>query len=197
MDFISEILNYEKYGDATIYFIMGLTATIVFALRLGMALFVGDDGGDFEMDDGGGLADASDASFQVFSLLSVTAFFVGTGWMGLACRHDWNLGGGVSLLIAVGFGAFMMVMATYLMKWVHGLSDEKSYDADTAIGASGRVYLTIPAKGQGEGQIEVNVSGRRKIMRAVSQSDEIAAFTAITVIAAEDDDTLVVEVKEQ
>ncbi len=196
MDFFSEILNFEKYGDATVYFIMGLTATIIFMIRLGIALFFGDDGGDFELDEGGGLADASDASFQLFSLLSVTAFFMGTGWMGLACRYDWGLGGGVSLAIAVGFGMFMMALAAYLMKWVHSLSEEKSYDTTTAVGTSARVYLTVPAKGQGEGQIEVNVSGRRKVMRAVSAGDELAAFTSVTVIAAQNDETLVVEAKE-
>lgn len=57
------------------------------------------------------------------------------------------------------------------------------------------MYLTIPAKGQGQGQVEVTVSGRRKIIRAISSGAEIPAFADVTVVAAQDDESLVVEPK--
>jgi hypothetical protein len=190
-------MDMEKYGDATIYFVMGAIATLLFIIRLMLALFLGNDGGDFDVADGGGHFDgATDASFSLFSILSITAFFMGTGWMGLACRHDWGMSGPKSLLSAVGFGVVMMVGSAYMMSFVRKLSQEKSYDVRTAVNTSGQVYLTIPAKGEGRGQVEVNVSGRRKVMFAVTTGEEIAAFTAIVVVDTEDDGTLVVEAKE-
>ena len=55
------------------------------------------------------------------------------------------------------------------------------------------VYLTIPQRGKGHGQVEVSVSGRKKILRALSVKDEIAAFADVKVLEVRDDQTLVVE----
>ena len=184
----------DKYGDATIYFIMGSIATLLFLIRLMLALFFGDDGGDFDVSEGGDHFDAAtDASFSLFSVLSITAFFMGTGWMGLACRHDWGMSGPKSLLSAVGFGVVMMVASAYLMSFVRKLSQEQSYDVKTSVNATGQVYLTIPASGEGRGQVEVHVSGRRKVMYAITRGDEIPAFTAVMVVDTQDDGTLIVE----
>ena len=197
MEWIGQILDVDRFGDAAVYFIIGSVATILFVIRLVLALFMGGDGGDFDVDVDGDVGGGSDGAFQLFSVLSVTAFFMGTGWMGLACRYDWQMGGTTSLAAAVGFGFVMMVAAAGLMGWVRTLGQEKNYDASTAIGATGRVYLTIPAAGGGRGQVEVNVSDRRKVMHAITKgSEEIPAFTAVTIVGVEDDDTMIVEVKE-
>ena len=53
------------------------------------------------------------------------------------------------------------------------------------------VYLPIPEKGQGTGQVQVSVSGRKKIVRAVSAGPRFEAFTEVRVVEARDDATLV------
>ena len=90
-------------GDAITYFFMAAVGTILFLLRLIVGLF-GGDAGDFDADADAG----TDASFTLFSLLSVMAFVMGTGWMGLACRIDFGLSRAPSALISVGFGVLMM-----------------------------------------------------------------------------------------
>ena len=124
----------------------------------------------------------TDGSFTLFSLLSVMAFIMGTGRMGLAARIDWNLGRGLSAAMAVRFGTSMMMLASGLMYMTRRLNREVQYDVRTALGNTARVHLTLPAKGEGEGQVEVTVSGRKKVLRAVSNGASIKAFTAVTVV---------------
>lgn len=178
----------EQGADAVTYFIMAAIGTVLFVIRLVMSLF-GGDGGDFDTD----FDIDTDSSFTLFSLLSVLSFIMGAGWMGLACRIDWSLGRVPSLLIAVGFGTAMMFLAAGLMILTRKLNRSVQYNVRTAIGRTGRVYMTVPAKGQGQGKVEVSVSGRLKVMAAISNGEEIAAFTDVKVTDARDDDTIVVE----
>lgn len=182
----------ERGYDAAGYGFMAIVATTLFLLRLGFALFGGDAGdGDFDTDFEGG--SGSDASFTLFSALSILAFFMGAGWMGLAARLEWDLSRPVSSLLAVGFGILMMLAASGMMWGVRRLNSESSYDLRTAVGHVGRVYLTIPEKGAGGGQVEVAVSGSRKVLAAVSDSGRIEAFQDVKVVAVRDDGTLIVE----
>jgi hypothetical protein len=180
----------ERGADAVVYAVMALTGTLLFVLRLVMALFAGD-GGDADTDVDAAVD--SDAAFSLFSLLSILAFFMGAGWMGLACRLDWDLGRLVSSLISAGFGFVMMLAAAGLSYGARRLNREIGYDVATAIGHTGRVYLTVPARGTGHGQVEISVSGRKKVLRAQSTGPEIAAFQDVCVVEVRDDGTLIVE----
>ncbi len=179
----------ERGFDAVAYFLMALVGTGLFLVRLAFAGF-GGDGGD--MGDGDVDFD-SDASFTFFSVLSILAFFMGTGWMGLACRLDWGLGRAPSAAIALGTGVAMMSFASGLMYFTRKLNLRVDYDLKTAIGRTAKVYLTIPQKGKGNGQVEVSVSGRKKVLPASSTGPKIPAFDAVKVIEVRDDGVLLVE----
>ena len=179
----------QRGADALTYGVLAIVGTLLFVARLSMALFSGGDGGDFDADGDIG----TNASFTLFSLLSIMAFIMGTGWMGLAARIDWDLGRAVSAVLSVGFGTTMMLLASGLMFMTRKLNRDVQYDVRTAVGKTARVYLTLPPRGEGEGQIEVSVSGRKKVLPAVSNGAQIEAFTAVTVVDVRDDDTLVVE----
>ena len=174
--------------DVVVYLIMALVGTTFFTLRLLLALFLGGDG-DFESGDLG----SSDASFGLFSLLSILAFFMGSGWMGLTCRVDWGMGSLASAASATAFGFGMMMLASGLMFTARRLNRTIDYDLTTAVGKTARVYMTIPKHGDGRGQIEVDVSGRRKVLEATSTGEKISEFTSVRVVEVRDDQTLVVE----
>lgn len=178
-----------EYGtDVTAYLIMALVGTVFFVLRLLLALFVGDGGdGDVGMDADG------DSGFSFFSLLSVLAFFMGAGWMGLTCRIDWGMSSFASAVAATGFGTAMMGLASGLMFATRKLNQTVEYDLATAVGRTARVYLSVPARGAGRGQIEVDVSGRRKIVEAISNGGKIPQFTSVRVVEVRDDGAMVVE----
>lgn len=183
-----------QYGmDVLAYLIMALVGTVFFLLRLLLALFFG---GDADMD--GDLADVGhgDSAFSFFSLLSILAFFMGAGWMGLTCRIDWGLGSILSATISTGFGVVLMLMASGLMAFARSLNQSVEYDLATAVGHTASVYMSIPARGDGRGQIKVNVSGRLKMVDAISNGPPIREFKSVKVLSVRDDGTFVVEPEE-
>ena len=171
--------------------VMALVGTVFFLLRLVFALFFGGDGGDLDGD----LADVGhgDSTFSMFSLLSILAFFMGAGWMGLTCRVNWELSSMASAMAAAGFGFALMVMASGLMTLTRSLNQVVEYDLQTAVGHTASVYMTIPERGSGRGQIKVTVSGRLKMMDAISNGPKIEEFRSVKVIGVRDDGTFVVE----
>ncbi len=172
--------------DAMVYVVMAFVGTLLFLIRLGFTYF-GGGSGDFDVD-----ADFdSDASFSFLSVLSILGFFMGAGWMGLACRLDWGLGRLTSSLIAAGFGFAMMIAASAMSYGARRLNRTIEYDLRSAVGSIATVYLSIPEKGQGAGQVEVSVSGRRKVVRAVSAGPRFEAFAEVKIVDARDDATLV------
>ncbi len=181
-----------SYGmDVVVYLIMALVGTLFFVLRLVFALFFGGDAGDLDGDMSEvGLADSA---FSMFSLLSILAFFMGAGWMGLTCRVDWDLSSMVSAMAAAGFGIVLMAMASGLMAFARTLNQVVEYDVKTAIGKTASVYMTIPERGKGSGQIKVTVSGRLKMMDAISSGPRIPEFQSVKVLSVGDDGTFVVE----
>lgn len=179
-----------SYGmDVVVYVIMALVGTLFFVIRLALALFFG---GDSDVD--GDLADIGDhGAFNMFSVLSILAFFMGAGWMGLTCRIDWNLSSIVSAASATGFGFVLMMMASGLMAVARKLNRVVEYDPATAVGHTASVYMTIPAKGDGMGKIQVSVSGRQKTMNAISNGPRIREFTSVKVLSVRDDGAFLVE----
>ena len=184
----SDALNFGV--DVVAYLIMALVGTIFFLLRLVLALFFGGDG-----DVDGDLADMGDgdSAFSMFSILSILAFFMGAGWMGLTCRLDWGLSSMVSAMAATGFGLVLMLMASGLMAFARSLNRVVEYDLETAVGRIASVYMSIPEKGQGRGQIKVSVSGRLKMMEAISNGPPIGEFKSVKGLSVRDDGTFVVE----
>ena len=174
-------------GDAVTYSAMALVGTVLFLLRLALAMF-GDILGEFGLE----IEADTDNSFTLFSLLSVMAFIMGTGWMGLACRVDWGLSRPVSAVVAVGFGAVMMAISSGLMYVARSLNKTVTYDLESAVGRTAQVYRTIPERGSGTGQVQASVSGRLMTINAVSNGPALKAFSDALVVEARDDETLVV-----
>lgn len=181
---------YEVGGiDTVVYALMALVGTLLFVFRLMMSLIFGLDG-DADLD---GTDIEHGTGFALFSVLSIIGFFMGAGWAGLAARLEWGLGNGVSALIAGGFGFFLMLLSSGLMFFANKLNHNVTYDLKDAVGRTGTVYLTIPARGEGTGQITITVSGRSMTMTAVSNDSKIDAFKAIVVEEVRDDDVFVVK----
>ena len=191
--------------DTLLYFALASLATLLFLGRLALVLIGmdgSDHGGDFDvtvLDDGGGAGDVSDhgqghthGAFALFSTLSVLAFFMGAGWMGLAARITWQLGPGASGLASLGFGFACMLLAAFLMSNVYRLNKEVSVDMESCVGEAAQVYLTVPPKGRGRGQVRVTVSGRSRIFPAESSGPELPAFATVTVVSVRPDRTVIV-----
>lgn len=171
--------------DAGIYFVIAIASTLAYLLKLGLGFL----GADSDIEAG---MDSTDA-FSLFSVLSVLAFLMGLGWMGLLSRVNWEFGAVLSGLLATGFGLLLWAGSAGLMYGIRRMVHVPRYEPRSALGQTARVYLTVPPKGEGRGQIEVTVSGRRRIMAAVSTGDEIPAFAAARIVDIKMGDVFVVE----
>lgn len=133
----------------------------------------------------------SDISFKLLSMQGLTAFFMMFGLVGLALlKADLAvlltiLGGGVA-------GSLAVWIISLLFSQMKRLQSDGTLRIENAIGESGTVYLSVPAKGTG--QVRVSVQGALKIFDAASKSGEkIKTGAKITVTGTVDNNTLIVE----
>lgn len=144
-----------------------------------------------------GSADAhhldSAASFKLFTTQSILAFFMGFGWLGLACRSEWHLPYVVSVGIALTFAVGLMFFTAYLMSQVYRLNVVRTRNLYRTLGDEARVYLTIPEKGVGK--VQAVIDGGLKTVDAVSKSGKIEQFKEVEIVGVEDQSTLIVREK--
>jgi len=156
--------------------------------------------GDGSIADGStadGSADAhhldSAASFKIFTMQSILAFFMGFGWLGLACRLEWGLGYFLSGSFACLFGTSLLLFTAFLMSQVYKLNAVRTRNLYQTLGDGGKVYLTIPENGKGK--VQAVVDGSMKILDAVSKSGRIEQFKEVEIVGVEDQSTLIVREK--
>lgn len=176
-----------------LYWWLAFGATALFVLKMVFSFIGGAmDHGDFDVAGGAGDVDVHDGGmpadhgsfsvFTFFSLQSLLAFFMGMGWMGVVAGEQWGFDPTPTLLLSLAFGTFLLALNGVVMLFIRRLHSEAHYDLQTSKGRIGRVYMNIPAKGEGTGQVEVNVSGQRKIVRALSHGPAIASFTEVRIL---------------
>ena len=140
---LDEVFN--EFSDSTVYFVMGSIGTALFLIKTILMLIGGDGDSDFDLDvDGDGGIEVHGGGFSLFSLLSILAFMMGAGWMGLLCRQDFELGSALSALIACAFGFALMLFASLGMLAMTRLQQSGKYDIANSLGKIAKVYLTIP-----------------------------------------------------
>lgn len=174
----------------SVYLFCAVVGGGFFVLKTIMLLGLGIGDADHVGGSDGDHADSTD-NFHVLSLQSVLAFFMGFGLMGLVGVNDWQLDSWLTLLLAICFGACLLLLNSWLFFQLRRLDSSSKVDFQTALGAEGRVYLTIHSGKTG--QVEVQVSGKKMIVAARAAGDEeIPSFTPVKVTKV--DESGVVEV---
>ena len=154
-------------------------ATLLAALMFVISFFTDfDGGGDADVSAGDG------ADTGMFSFRAVIGFFLGFGWGGYICQQamgDAMWASGVGL----GVGLIMFVLVAMLIRMIYGLRSDGNITADSLVGLSGTVYVTIPPHGEPGGQVQVAHPNQLITIAAVQKGAEaLAAGTRITVIAS-------------
>lgn len=206
--------------EAQIFACMAIPATLILLIQTIMMLIgIGDDNGDGVFGEGSALHDTphdleldSDGVFgegfthgdtdisgleglRILSVRGIIAFFVVFGWLGVVLE-----GAGLNLVLnlAISFagGLLTMLLIALLMKWVLKLQSNGTMDIRNALGCSGRIYLTVPMKRNGQGKVNVTVQGQYREFECVTDDpDPIATGAQVTVIGITGGDTLVVTKK--
>lgn len=181
----------------TVYTVCAVAGVAVLLVQVVLTIFGLDPdnepilevGDDLEMGDD--LADHHGASwmFGMLSLRSVTAFVAFFG-LGGRMALSFNLGDFVAFLWAMGLGAGAMTAAALFMRLLHDLRSEGNVRIENALGTTGTVYLTVPAKRTGIGKVEVSVQGRSMTYHAITNADELRTGSRVKVVGISDPNTL-------
>lgn len=193
----SEIPTFEK-----IFWYFAVPFSVVFILQLIMTFIgMGDaevDADDFDLDD----FDPDDADFyegdsatgvfQFFTVRNFIAFFTVFGWTGITMSRA-GASPFVTLLVAAIAGAMIMFVVAALFYFMMRLTEQGNMDIKYAVGLTGKVYIPIPAEGNGLGKIHITFQGAFRELDAVSLDEPISTGTLVRVIDTMDSNVLVVE----
>ncbi len=154
---------------AKIYWMIAFPSTLFFLIQLIMT-FIGGDA-DHDMDHDGSIDADHGMGFQFITFKNMIAFLTLFAWSGLA-----SIEGGFSLTVTIVIstisGLIMMTIMAALFYYISKLSQSGTLDYDNAIGETGDVYLTIPAKKSGMGKVQITVQGHLRTLNAMTEDLE-------------------------
>ena len=196
---------------AQIFYCIAIPATLVLLVQT-VLMFLGLEDGD--ANDIGGVpdSDVSDGIFgddivsdvpdvagldslHIFTVRGIIAFFVVFGWVGIV-MESFNVNLAITIPVAAFCGFAMMVIIAYLFRAVMKLRTDGNSDNRNALGASGKVYLNIPAARTGEGKVNVMLQGVYVERNAVTDEEEsIPTGSEVVVVGLSGQTNLVVKRK--
>jgi len=154
---------------AKVYWIIAFPSTLLFLIQLVMT-FIGGDA-DHDMDHDAQIDADHGMGFHFVTFKNMIAFFTLFAWSGLA-----SIEGGFSLAITIIVstvsGLLMMVIMASLFYYISRFSHSGTLDYNNAIGETGDVYLTIPAKKSGMGKVQITVQGHLRTLNAMTEDLE-------------------------
>ena len=156
---------------AQVYWIIAAPATLIFLLLLVLTIFGSDADTDVQTDLDHSFADGDGIPFQFLSVKNIVGFFTMFGWSGLGFISTGMAPWLVIVLSSVCGFIMMLAMAT-LFYFMSKLAESGNMNIRNAVGKSGEVYLTIPAKRQGMGKVQITVQGTLETLDAITDDPE-------------------------
>lgn len=134
-------------------------------------------------------------SLHIFTVRGIIAFLVIFGWVGVVLQEA-GLNLFITLPIAAICGFAMMFIIAYLFRSVMKLRSNGTADNRNAVGAAGKVHLTIPPSRTGEGKVHVMLQGAYVERNAVTdETESIPTGCEIIVVGVSGQTSLVVKRK--
>lgn|SRR5512138_95971 len=168
----------------TMFTIALLTGGIILGIQVLLSL-VGIDKSfadvDLDVSDGGSHGLSGAELLSVRSLAAAAAIFGATG-----LALDRYMPGVLAALPALvaGFGA--AVLNAYLTRLMLRAQSDGSLRLANAVGATGRVYLPVPAAGEGTGLVQFELQGRTVELSArTRESAVLPTGTSVLVVAVD------------
>ncbi|HED54179.1 MAG TPA: hypothetical protein ENJ00_08265 [Phycisphaerales bacterium] len=178
------------FNDGGIWFsVPAIIGTLYFFVQIVLGGIGGDAGLDVDVDldfDGDiGAGDAPGVEFGILSMQTLSAFFMGSGWMGFASLRLLDVGMTGAVIIALASGLFFGWMIMRIMRSMLRLQNSGNVSIADTIGLRGEVYIQIPPAGEGSGRVKVVVDTSQREFNAVQTGREpIASHTSVSVTDA-------------
>jgi len=146
--------------ELKVFYGIGILALFIVSIQLVLTLIGFDaDGVDGAMD-----LDVADfdtgSGIGLFSSQTISAFFLGFGWVGVAAIKS-GLSVLLSGLLAFACGLAAMFAMLFMLRSLLRLQSSGNLDYRSAVGSEATVYVTLPGSDQdGGGQVELMLQGR-------------------------------------
>ncbi len=176
-----------------IYWSIAIPFSFIFVIQIILTFF----GGDIDEIEADGDSDVSvegdtGIEFQFITLKNLVAFFTIFGWAGIASL-DGGLGISKTVIISTLSGLVMMTIMASIVYFMGKLTDSGTLNLNNAIGKTGSVYLTIPAKRSGLGKVQIKVQGLQTLDAMTDYEEDIKTGGVVDVIEILNNEILVVK----
>lgn len=189
---INNLLAEAAANPWKVYYYIAIFSTILFIFKLILFSFTG--GGESEVIADFNTETDTDPSFGFFSFQSITAFFMGFGWMGYAALTQFSFGHKMSFLLAFAVGFMFMFMSATLMFLAKKLEKKVTNDKADALNKIGKAYTSFHP--DSNGQIEIEINGKLQVANAVNKTKEsINSFDLVRVVKVQNDLLYIEKVK--
>lgn len=134
-----------------------------------------------------------DTGLRLITVRGLVAFFAVGGWSGIASVE---LGASrfIAVIAALLMGTAALILVALFFKWAMSLQYNGTLRISNAVGQTGEVYLTIPAKNGGRGKVNVVVQERLTELEAVTNGDKALRYgERVRVVGMADGNTVIVE----
>jgi len=146
---------------------------------------------DFDMPDGGF---EGDPSMNLYTFRNLVNFLLGMSWTAILLQEQ-IASKALLMIIAFAVGALLVFAVMMLFKGLSKMQQSGNIDVyRSAVGCSGRVYLTVPAERKGAGKVQININNAVREYDSLTDSeDDLKTGTSIKVTEVLDTNTLLVE----
>jgi membrane protein implicated in regulation of membrane protease activity len=174
-----------------IYWSIALPFSVLFIIQTILTFIVGD-GVAAEGDADVAIDSDTGIDFQFLSIKNLIAFFTIFGWVGVV-THGSGIAPVWSVVLATAAGLVMMTIMATLMYFMGKLTESGTLNLRKAIGKVATVYLTIPAKRNGMGKVQITVQGFQTLDAITDDEQEIGNGMLVEVIEVLNNEILIVK----
>lgn len=146
---------------------------------------------DFDIADGGF---EGDPSMNLYTFRNLVNFLLGMSWTAILLNEQMK-SKALLMLIAFAVGAAIVFAVMMMFKGLSKMQQSGNINVfESAVGCSGKVYLTIPGERKGQGKVQININNSVREYDALTDSeDDLKTGTSIKVTEVLDASTLLVE----
>jgi hypothetical protein len=173
------------------FWYVAIPASLIFIIQTLMT-FIGADATDGVDADFDSNLEGTEAPFQLFSLRNMINFLLGFSWSGISF-YGLISNAGLLIVIAVVVGLVFMALFFVIISQLNKLAEDNSFKFSDTVNHTAEVYLTIPEKKTGVGQVLVSVHGSTHQLKAMTEEASIPSGAMVKVVGILNKDILIVE----
>ena len=146
---------------------------------------------DFDIADGGF---EGDPSMNLYTFRNLVNFLLGMSWTAILLNEQMK-SKALLMMIAFAVGAAIVFAVMMMFKGLSKMQQSGNINVfESAVGCSGKVYLTVPGERKGQGKVQININNSVREYDALTDSeDDLKTGTSIKVTEVLDASTLLVE----